>query len=91
MHEVFSYLAKRVDAARLSVEEVSRELEKQLEREQKSLETAEFGDEFDAERAEVMELVVAAMQDAVERLHSAEEQLREAHETLRDVPGQERL
>ena len=91
MHEVFSYLAKRVDAARLSVEEVSRELEKQLEREQKSLETAEFGDEFDAERSEVLELVVAAMQDALERLHSAEEQLREAHETLRDVPGQERL
>lgn len=86
MHEVFGYLAKRVDAARLAVEEVSRELEKQLEREQKALESAEYGDEFDAERSTVMEAVVAAMQAALERMHSAEEQLREAHETLREPP-----
>lgn len=86
MHEVFGYLAKRVDAARAAVDEVARELEKQLEREQKALESVEYGDEFDAERAQVMEAVVAAMQAALERMHTAEEQLQAAHETLREPP-----
>lgn len=89
MHEVFSYLAKRVDGARTGVEELARELQQQLEREQKALEAAEYGDEFDSERSVVLEAVVAALQEALERVHAAEEQLTEARETLREVPGQD--
>ena len=85
MHLAFVHLAKRVGQARGTVAEVVAEVESQSERETRTLEQAEYGDEFDEELAPIQEQVVGALQETLERLDDALRALDDAERTLQDV------
>jgi uncharacterized protein YukE len=85
MQDPLQHLAKRVTTARSTVDEVLRELEKQTEREGKSLEEAAFGEDFDADFASRQEDVVAALNEALRLVDSASASLEEAARGLRET------
>ncbi|MGE0709837.1 MAG: hypothetical protein AB7N76_24890 [Planctomycetota bacterium] len=84
MHDALKHLAKRIGGALTGVEELLRELERQSEREAKTLEEAEYGDDFDAELTTTQENVVAALNDAVRHVDAAASQLDEARRALEE-------
>ena len=85
MHEAIAFLKKRTEAAKKEIDELAAMLGKQSEREQKALEAAEFGDEFDAGRAVPQEKLVEALQDAVEGVEDAREGLIRAVEAFKKL------
>lgn len=86
MHEAIGYLAKRVKGAEEALEAVLEELRRQLQREQKTLEQAVYGDEFDAEQGPIQERVVAVLQEVIERLEEASEAVEASREALVRLP-----
>jgi len=85
MHQAFTHLAKRVADVSKALLEVSQELQNQLERENKTLEEAEYGDAFDEELAPIQEKVVAALQESLEELDDAERLLASTEVRLKDI------
>jgi len=75
MHEAIAFLKKRVEAAKKDLDEVTTLVAKQSEREQKALEAAEFGAEFDAGKALPQEQLVEALQEALEGMEEARDGL----------------
>lgn len=75
MHEAIAFLKKRAEASKKDVDELAGLLAKQAEREQKALEAAEFGADFDAGRALPQEKIVEALQDALEGVEEARDGL----------------
>lgn len=85
MHAAFNHLGKRVREAQEALNQVIREIQKQAERETKTLEQAAFGDEFDEELAPIQDKVVAALQEAMELLDEADRAMDDARRTLEDI------
>jgi hypothetical protein len=85
MHEAIAFLKKRTEAAKKELDELASVLAKQSEREQKALEAAEYGADFDAGRALPQETVVEALQDAVEGVEEARDGLIRAVEAFKTL------
>lgn len=85
MHEAIEYLKKRTEAARKELDELTGLVAKQSEREQKALESFEYGNDFDAERALPQEKLVEALQEALEGLEEARDGLIRAVEAWKGV------
>jgi hypothetical protein len=78
MHEAISYLQKRIEALSKETDSVLDELSKQVERESKTLESMEYGRDFDEERSLLQEKVVEVLQDSLEALQEAQAGARDA-------------
>ena len=85
MHQAFKHLAKRVVEAQAALTAVISEVEKQNERETKTLEDVAYSREFNAEQAPIQENVVAALQTTLESLYHADDDLSTATRTLEDM------
>ena len=85
MHEAIAFLKKRTEAAKKELDELATVLAKQSEREQKALESFEYGNDFDAERALPQERVVEALQEALEGVEQGREGLLGAVEAFRTI------
>jgi uncharacterized protein with ATP-grasp and redox domains len=68
-------LRKKTEAAKKELDELAALVAKQSEKEQKALEAAEFGNEFDAAAALPQEKIVEAFQEALEGIEDAREGL----------------
>jgi len=88
MHDAFEHLARRLQLAGESVLGVAREVEGQIEREQRELQQVEYGadDDFDGDLSRIQEEVVEALQDVLERIDQADRALTEARRTLEELP-----
>jgi hypothetical protein len=88
MHEAISYLQKRIETLSKETDGVLDELSKQVERESKTLESMEYGRDFDEERSLLQEKVVEVLQDALEALQDAQAGARDAAKAFdRFKPG----
>lgn len=85
MHEAIAFLRKRTEAAKKEIDELASVLSKQNEREQKALEAAEYGAEFDAGRALPQEKLVEALQEALEGVEEARDGLIRAVEAFKTL------
>lgn len=85
MHDAVNHYGKRLDLALTSLTQLLQDGEKLAEREAKSLEQAETGDDFDDGDAATQAEVTAAVQRAVELLADAEDALRSARDAIKAV------
>lgn len=85
MHQAFKHLAKRVLEAQSALTAVITEVEKQNERETKTLEDVAYSREFNAEQTPIQENIVASLQTTLEALYHADDDLTSATRTLDEM------
>ncbi|HZU98126.1 MAG TPA: hypothetical protein VFF73_15590 [Planctomycetota bacterium] len=85
MHEALAHLKKRTEAAKKELDELAKLVSTQSEREQKALESFEYGNDFDAQRALPQERVVEALQEALEGVEEARDGLIRAVSAFKEL------